>query len=56
MTKKSRNFFSKNIQNIEALYLIRLVSGSLGEPMGWAFMGWKNPLRKPSPTGPTLMG
>jgi hypothetical protein len=49
MTKKSTNFFSKkklskNTQKIEALYLIRLVSDSLGKPMGWALMGWKNPI------------
>jgi hypothetical protein len=36
------------------------VSGSLGEPMGWAsmgwaFMGWTNRVWKPNPTGPTLM-
>jgi hypothetical protein len=35
----SKKKLSKNTQKIEALYLIRLVSGSLGEPMGWAFMG-----------------
>jgi hypothetical protein len=59
--KNQQNFFSKkklskNTQKIEALYLIRLGSDSLGKPMGWALMGWKNPIWKPNPIGPTLMG
>jgi hypothetical protein len=41
-SKKSKKKLSKNIEQIETLYLIRLVSGSLGEFMGWAFMGWTN--------------
>jgi hypothetical protein len=40
----SKKKLSKNTQKIEALYLIRLVSDSLGKPMGWAPMGWKNPI------------
>jgi hypothetical protein len=32
------------------------VSNSLGEPMGWAFLGWTNRVWKPNPTELTLMG
>jgi hypothetical protein len=38
----SKKELSKNVEKMEPLYLISLVSGSLGEPMGWAFMGWTN--------------
>jgi hypothetical protein len=59
--KNQQNFFSKkklskNTPKIEALYLIRLVSDSLGKPMGWALMGWKNSIWKPNPIELTLMG
>jgi hypothetical protein len=54
--KNQEIFFSKNIQKIETFYLIRLVSGSLGEPMSWAPMSWKNSIWKPNPIEPTPMG
>jgi hypothetical protein len=56
---QQKNFLkklSKNIPKIETIYLIRLVSGSLGKPMGWALMGWKNPIWKSNPIEPTPMG
>jgi hypothetical protein len=59
-SKIQENFFSKKklfkkIKKIQTLYLIRLVSDSLGEPMGWAFMGWTNRVWKPNSTELTLM-
>jgi hypothetical protein len=62
--KIKKNFFSKKqlfkkikkIKKIQTLYLIRLVPGFLGEPMGWTFMGWTNRVWKLNPIEPTLMG
>jgi hypothetical protein len=55
MTKKSRNFFSKNTQKIETLYLNRLVSGSLDELISWAFMDWTNRIWKLNSSESSLM-
>jgi hypothetical protein len=52
--QKIKKLFKK-IEKIQTLYLIRLVSGSLGELMGWAFMGWTNQVWKLNPTELTLM-